>query len=65
MIHRRTTNEDVRWCYRILLGREPESLEIISNAVRDFPFLMDYVENILHSEEYLDKKSLYNKYKKK
>src|SRR6266851_2950722 len=41
----------VVWAYRRLLGREPESEEVIASAMR-FPSPLALVEAILASEEY-------------
>lgn len=47
--------EYVRWAYRLLLGREPESVE----AVRQHPFKNDarrLVQSVLNSEEFRAKR---------
>jgi FkbM family methyltransferase len=51
MPHPSDNEEYVRWAYRLLLGREPETADVVKNH----PFKNDrrnLVESILHSEEF-------------
>lgn len=53
---RKLTPEDVRWCYRLLLGREPESLDVITGALSQHEFVLTFVDTILSSEEFREQR---------
>ena len=45
------TRVDVENCYRVLLGREPESAEVVREMVDSKPVLWDLIRHFLASEE--------------
>lgn len=55
---RQLTPQDVRWAYRLLLGREPESSDVIVLGIEKFQFVDDFVEAILDSEEFSSRKKV-------
>lgn len=63
MLNRQLTHEDVWWAYRLLLGREPESYDVVVEATNRFAFVADYIDNLLRSDEFSAKRSSYLKLK--
>jgi SAM-dependent methyltransferase len=57
LLTRRLTREEVTWCYRTVLGREPES-EAALQMHLDAGSLRQLVEAFLRSEEYASKRPL-------
>jgi SAM-dependent methyltransferase len=51
------TKDDVEWCYRHFLGREPESIEVINNHIAAIPTFRELVINFLNSQEFFHRKA--------
>jgi SAM-dependent methyltransferase len=51
------TNDDVLWCYRHLLGREPESQSVVDRQVARWPDFRGLVMGLLNSPEYHKKRA--------
>lgn len=52
MQSRKITPEDVKWAYRLLLEREPESHAVVLHNIDHCVYVRDLVENLLNSDEY-------------
>jgi hypothetical protein len=52
MARKKLTPEDVRWGYRLLLEREPESIDMIKGMIAAHEYVESFIESILQSEEY-------------
>lgn len=59
MNFRKTTPEDVRWAYRLLLEREVESEAAILNKMGTFTHVHEMVQSILASDEYVATKAAF------
>lgn len=47
------SKEDVLWCYRAILGREPESEEVVAKKIKDHDDFKSLRRSFLESEEFL------------
>jgi hypothetical protein len=52
---RRTTPEDIRWAYRILLGREAEAPEVILHHMQNSSDLKSLVMAFVQTDEFKDR----------
>ena len=50
----KSTPEDVRWAYRLLLEREPDSDRQVLDIVRSEVFVHELAQMVLGSQEYED-----------
>lgn len=59
------TKEDVIWCYRVFLGRDPENDQIIEQRINNINIVGELVSEILRSQEFnsLDCKNKLNETK--
>ena len=54
---RKSTPEDVRWLYRLLLEREPESDQHVLDLVRSGALVNELVHMVLASKEYINRQA--------
>lgn len=52
MAERMTTPEDVKSCYRLLLGRDPESYEVLIQWTQRCRFQKDLIKAFIESQEF-------------
>ncbi len=49
------SREDVIWIYKIFLGREPESEDVIAHQVNSGKSRIEMISQIIESEEFIGK----------
>lgn len=51
-MERQVTPDDVKWVYRLLLGREPESYQMVMSIVGENIFQRELVVRVVTSDEF-------------